>query len=94
MMLTFIKLRLYCIVEARDAAERRRVLEHPTTALRSNRSMKTNELPAQESAGTTEDRLTGPHPGEDKYGRIDHYYWRCERCGAESVDKNDLRWCC
>ena len=44
--------------------------------------------------GIAEDRITGPHPGEDKYGRIDHYYYRCERCGVESVDKQDLRWCC
>ena len=39
-------------------------------------------------------RITGPHPGVDKYGRIDHYYYRCARCGVESVDKADLRRCC
>ena len=59
--------------------------------------MTTNDSPAQESAGTTDEptvRITGPHPGEDQYGRIDHYYYRCEHCGAESVDKADFRWCC
>ena len=59
--------------------------------------MTTDATPAQESAGTTDEsetRITGPHPGVDKYGRIDHYFYRCERCGAESVDKDNLRWCC
>lgn len=41
-----------------------------------------------------DDRITGPHPGEDQYGQIDHYFYRCERCGVESVDKADLRGCC
>jgi transposase len=29
--------------------------------------------------------VTGPHTGYDKYGRLDHYYWRCERCGFEAT---------
>ena len=29
--------------------------------------------------------VTGPHAGYDRYGRVDHYYWRCERCGLEST---------
>jgi hypothetical protein len=59
--------------------------------------MTTDATPAQESAGTTdepEDRITGPHPGVDKYGRFDHYYWRCTDCGAESVREADLESCC
>lgn len=30
--------------------------------------------------------VTGPHAGYDRYGRFDHYYWRCERCGHETTD--------
>lgn len=30
--------------------------------------------------------VSGPHVGRDRYGDLDHYYWRCERCGHESVD--------
>lgn len=30
--------------------------------------------------------VTGPHAGYDRYGRLDHYYYRCERCGLESTD--------
>ncbi|MFC6836060.1 hypothetical protein [Halomarina ordinaria] len=30
--------------------------------------------------------VSGPHPGYDRYGRLDHYYWRCERCGLEATD--------
>lgn len=29
--------------------------------------------------------VTGPHAGDDRDGRFDHYYWRCERCGLEST---------
>ncbi|WP_254537857.1 hypothetical protein [Halomarina litorea] len=31
-------------------------------------------------------RVTGPHAGYDRHGRLDHYYWRCERCGLEATD--------
>lgn len=30
--------------------------------------------------------ITGPHDGRDSGGDVDHRYWRCERCGFESVD--------
>lgn len=30
--------------------------------------------------------VTGPHAGYDRYGRLDHYYYRCDRCGLESTD--------
>ncbi|WP_129114287.1 hypothetical protein [Halegenticoccus tardaugens] len=30
--------------------------------------------------------VTGPHDGRDGDGRLDHRYWRCERCGFESAD--------
>ena len=59
--------------------------------------MTTDATPAQESAGTTDDsetRITGPFAGYDQYGRLDHYYYRCARCGAESVRETDLEACC
>ena len=33
-----------------------------------------------------DDPITGPHAGYDRFGRLDHVYWRCERCGLESTD--------
>ena len=40
--------------------------------------------------------VTGPHAGYDRYGRLDHYYYRCERCGLESTDSTlaDGCWRC
>ncbi|MFC6941593.1 hypothetical protein ACFQE8_16725 [Salinirubellus sp. GCM10025818] len=37
--------------------------------------------------------VTGPHAGYDRYGRFDHYYYRCERCGLESTDPALVRGC-
>jgi hypothetical protein len=37
--------------------------------------------------------VTGPHAGFDRYGRFDHYYYRCERCGLESTDPALSRGC-
>jgi hypothetical protein len=37
--------------------------------------------------------VTGPHAGLDRYGRFDHRYYRCERCGLESTDPALLRGC-
>ena len=37
--------------------------------------------------------VTGPHAGFDCYGRFDHYYYRCERCGLESTDASITRGC-
>jgi hypothetical protein len=37
--------------------------------------------------------VTGPHAGFDRYGRFDHYYYRCERCGLESTDPALVRGC-
>lgn len=39
--------------------------------------------PADDRAG----RVTGPHPGFDADGALDHWYYRCERCGLESTDE-------
>ncbi|MFC5969951.1 hypothetical protein ACFPYI_01270 [Halomarina salina] len=41
-------------------------------------------------------RITGPHAGYDRYGRLDHYFYRCERCGLESTDASlaDGCWRC
>jgi hypothetical protein len=30
-------------------------------------------------------RVTGPHAGRNRYGRVDHYFWRCETCGLEAT---------
>ena len=40
--------------------------------------------------------VSGPHAGYDRYGRLDHYYYRCERCGLESTDASlaDGCWRC
>lgn len=38
--------------------------------------------------------IEGPFLGYDKYGNQDHEYYKCTRCGAESVNRHDLRWCC
>jgi hypothetical protein len=35
--------------------------------------------------GTDGRAVTGPHPGDDRYGRYDHRFYRCERCGVEST---------
>jgi hypothetical protein len=32
-------------------------------------------------------RVTGPHAGYDRHGHLDHYFWRCERCGLETTDR-------
>ncbi|MFD1512372.1 hypothetical protein [Halomarina rubra] len=56
--------------------------------------MATNSLQRDERAGSGAPdgerppprSVTGPHPGYDRYGRLDHYYYRCERCGLESTD--------
>jgi hypothetical protein len=56
--------------------------------------MRTKTPPAQESAGTTDARITGPHLGYNRFGEIDHTYWQCQRCGAESVHRGDLLTCC
>lgn len=37
--------------------------------------------------------VTGPHDGLDEYGRLDHRYWRCERCGLESTDASLAEGC-
>ncbi|RBI58619.1 hypothetical protein DMJ13_26195 [halophilic archaeon] len=49
---------------------------------------------ASDESNDTETRITGPHVGQDKYGNIDHRYWRCEHCGAETTDKRALDACC
>jgi len=55
--------------------------------------MASNHLQRQEPTGHGEREVhdppptvTGPHAGYDRYGHLDHYYYRCERCGLESTD--------
>ena len=38
-------------------------------------------------------RVTGPHHGYDRDGRLDHRYWRCERCGLETTDPRIRKGC-
>lgn len=54
------------------------------------------QTPPQGERSATADRdpaVTGPHAGFDRYGRFDHYYYRCERCGLESTDHRLRRGC-
>ncbi|WP_224448020.1 hypothetical protein [Haloprofundus salilacus] len=47
------------------------------------------DSPLSQEATESEHRernVTGPHRAYDDHGRLDHRYWRCERCGFESVD--------
>ena len=61
--------------------------------------MSTESTHAQErtdSADSADDAdapVTGPHDGYDRRGRPDYRYWRCERCGLESVDPRLRRGC-
>jgi rubrerythrin len=41
-----------------------------------------------------QERISGPYTGYDKYGNVDHHYWRCERCGAEAIREDALEDCC
>jgi rubrerythrin len=41
----------------------------------------------------TDPEVSGPHPGYDRYGRLDHYYYRCERCGHETTNPDLRRGC-
>jgi len=54
--------------------------------------MSKTDRPTQE--GIAETRIAGPFAGYDQYGRFDHYYYRCEDCGAESTREEDLESCC
>ncbi|WP_155120493.1 hypothetical protein [Haloprofundus marisrubri] len=50
--------------------------------------MSTDSPLSQEATGTEQrtSGVTGPHAAYDERGRLDYRYWRCERCGFESVD--------
>jgi SWIM zinc finger len=49
-----------------------------------------DEIRSEISTSQAETRVTGPHRGYDKYGTVDHTYWRCEACGTEATDKRAL----
>ncbi|WP_440008880.1 hypothetical protein [Halomicrococcus sp. SG-WS-1] len=51
-------------------------------------------FPAGDDESDDGGRITGPHVGQDKYGNIDHRYWRCKHCGTETTDKRALDACC
>ncbi|GAA0250762.1 hypothetical protein ACFFQF_27120 [Haladaptatus pallidirubidus] len=42
----------------------------------------------------TDERVSGPYTGHDKYGNVDHTYWKCEECGAQATRKGALTDCC
>jgi len=47
---------------------------------------------SSESGTEAEDRISGPIPEFDQYGRsTDVTYWRCETCGREALRRRDLR---
>ncbi|WP_224333076.1 hypothetical protein [Haloprofundus halobius] len=50
--------------------------------------MSTNNPLSQEATESEhrQRRVSGPHRAYDDHGRLDHRYWRCERCGFESAD--------
>ncbi|WP_433633043.1 hypothetical protein [Halomicrococcus sp. NG-SE-24] len=51
-------------------------------------------VPADDDDENDGPRITGPHVRQDTYGNVDHHYWRCEQCGAETTDKRALDNCC
>jgi hypothetical protein len=64
-----------------------RVAAHPPTDLDPRCT-----VPSAESVTETEDRISGPIPEFDRYGRITGgMYWRCETCGREALRRCDLR---
>ena len=49
-------------------------------------------VPSPESVTEAEDRISGPIPEFDQYGRsTGAMYWRCETCGREALRRCDLR---
>ncbi len=55
--------------------------------------MQTSPEGARSAPADREPTVTGPHAGFDRYGRFDHLYYRCERCGLESTDPALARGC-
>jgi rubrerythrin len=58
--------------------------------------MQANTSIRQERAGRAAGAprvITGPFPGYDRYGRLDHYYYRCACCGLEAVGSTMRRGC-
>jgi hypothetical protein len=57
--------------------------------------MKSDTRPENKHSGATERRIAGPIP---EYNKFDEYtgttYYRCTRCGAESLRRIDLQECC
>lgn len=56
--------------------------------------MSTKERGDQEAVDVSfTDRISGPHWAEEQYGAV-YSFFKCEACGAESVNRADLRGCC
>ncbi|MWG36000.1 hypothetical protein [Halomarina oriensis] len=62
-----------------------------------NQTHRQPRIPTGHDDHGTSDRspsvVTGPHAGYDRYGHLDHYYYRCERCGLESTDATLVEGC-
>jgi hypothetical protein len=62
-------------------------------------AMLESERPTDDSDDTprpADKRISGPHAGVDKYGHVDHHYWRCEDCGVEATRREAVAercWC-
>lgn len=64
-----------------------RVAARPSTSPDPRRT-----VPSTESVSEIEDRISGPIPEFDQYGRsTGAMYWRCETCGREALRRCDLR---
>jgi rubrerythrin len=57
-----------------------------TDAKPNSESESTGEMNRDRSHDRQVDTITGPHTGRDRYGRVDHYFWRCVNCGLETTD--------
>lgn len=66
----------------------------PTPAVGGPQPTMSTETPRGQNSIGTDDRIAGPFTGYDRYGRPDHQYFECERCGAQAVRKRDLYGCC
>lgn len=62
---------------------------HKTTERNRHRTRTATDRPERTELPT----ITGPHPGYDPDGALDHWYFRCEGCGLESTDERLCEGC-
>lgn len=56
-----------------------------------SRSIQTENATAEK---LSDDHITGPYVGFDRYGNPDHEFWVCEACGDEATRRSDLEHDC